>query len=142
MRRLIDGEMVVVRGSQVDSPVKATGSRLRAPQKWSCSLSLLWKVWRPPLSAGRVGSLGVGMKVRPFSSISSCAGVRERTELRFEVGGVTFLPHYQFNCVSQYLNITLAVRGVQWMLSLGWTLNRRGLISDRKLYLLVMRLLR
>jgi len=49
---------------------------------------------------------------------------------------VTFLPRYQFNCVSQYLNITPAVRGVQWMSSLGLTLKRRGLISDRELYLI------
>jgi len=95
MRSLIAGEVVVVGGSQVDGPVKGTGSRLGAPQKCSFNFSLLWKVWRPPLSSGRVGGLGVGMKVRPFSSISSCAGVRERTELRlviFELGGGVWSP--------------------------------------------------
>ena len=70
-------------GSQVDGPVKGTGSRPCAPWKWSLSFRRRWKAWRSLLSSGRVGGLGVGMKVRPFSSISSCAAVGEKTAERF-----------------------------------------------------------
>jgi len=74
MRSLIAGEMVVVCGSQVDGPVKGTGSRLGAPQKCSFNLSLLWKVWRPPLSSGRVGSWNEGQAFFQYLQLCRCEG--------------------------------------------------------------------